>query len=81
MSELPVIPEPQDPQGALAAVVSLRRLAGRLEVAAVAEAIAAGWTWAQVGEALGISAQAAHKKFASEVRARRGQKEPVHGSH
>jgi hypothetical protein len=25
-----------------------------------------------VGEALGISAQAAHKKFASEVRARRG---------
>jgi hypothetical protein len=38
----------------------------------VSEAIAQGWTWAQVGQALSISAQAAHKKFASEVRARRG---------
>ena len=67
------IPGPEDPEAALAAVVALRRLAGRLEVAAVVEAIAQGWTWAQVGEALGISAQAAHKKFASEVRARRGR--------
>lgn len=64
------VPEAIDPEAALAAVVSLRRRAGRLEMAAVAEAIGQGWTWAQVGEALGISAQAAHKKFASEVRAR-----------
>ncbi|MGY1810198.1 RNA polymerase subunit sigma-70 [Blastococcus sp. SYSU D00669] len=67
------LPGPEDPETALAAVVALRRLAGRLESAAVAEAIARGWTWAQVGEALGISAQAAHKKFAAEVRARRGR--------
>ncbi len=66
-------PGPEDPEAALAAVVALRRLAGRLEVDAVVEAIAQGWTWAQVGEALGISAQAAHKKFASEVRARHGR--------
>ena len=66
------LPEPEDPEAALAAVVALRRLASRLEVLAVVEAIAQGWTWAQVGEALGISAQAAHKKLAAEVRARRG---------
>lgn len=57
---------------ALAAVVSLRRLACRLELAAVAEAISQGWRWAQVGEELGVTAQAAHTKFAAEVRARRG---------
>jgi hypothetical protein len=67
------VPGPEDPEAAFAAVVSLRRVAGRLEVAAVVEAITAGWTWAQVGEALGISAQAAHKRFASEVRARGGR--------
>ncbi|MGX5654920.1 RNA polymerase subunit sigma-70 [Geodermatophilus nigrescens] len=72
MAELQSLPGPEDPEAALAAVVALRRLAGRLESAAVAEAIGQGWTWAQVGEALGISGQAAHKKFASEVRARRG---------
>ena len=64
---------PEDPEAALAAVVALRRLAGRLESEAVLQAIAQGWTWAQVGEALGISAQAAHKKFAPKVRARRGR--------
>jgi hypothetical protein len=69
----PSLPGPEDPEAALAAVVALRRLASQSEVLAVIEAIAQGWTWAQVGEALGISAQAAHKKFASEVRARRGR--------
>jgi hypothetical protein len=72
MADAPSPPGPEDPEAALAAVVAMRRLAGQLEVSAVVEAIAQGWTWAQVGEALGVSAQAAHKKFASEVRARRG---------
>jgi len=30
---------------------------------AVAAAMAAGCTWAEIGEALGVSAQAAHKRF------------------
>ncbi|MGY1670026.1 RNA polymerase subunit sigma-70 [Geodermatophilus sp. SYSU D00710] len=68
------VPGPEDPEAALAAVVALRRLASRLEVEAVVEAVGQGWTWAQVGEALGISAQAAHKRFAAEVRARRGHR-------
>ena len=63
-------PDSQDPGAAFAAVVALRRKANRLEVDTVVEAIGHGWTWAAVGEALGISAQAAHKKFAATVRAR-----------
>ena len=73
MVDLPPVPSPEDPETALAAVVALRRLAARLEVEAVTEAVERGWTWAQIGEALGISAQAAHKKLATEVRARRGR--------
>ena len=64
MSELLKIPSPDDPAEALAAVVSLRRLAEQLERAAVARAIEDGWTWAQVAEALGVTRQAAHKRHA-----------------
>ena len=58
------LPSPDDPAAALAAVVSLRVLADRLEQAAVAAAVAQGWTWSQVAEALGVSKQAAHKRHA-----------------
>jgi hypothetical protein len=64
------VPDPEDPQAALAAVVALRRLAGRLEEEAVTEAVARGWTWAEIGQALDVSPQAAHKKHASRVRGR-----------
>lgn len=64
MSELLKIPSPDDPAEALAAVVSLRRLAEQLERAAVARAVEEGWTWAQVAEALGVTRQAAHKRHA-----------------
>ncbi|MEH1016431.1 helix-turn-helix domain-containing protein [Micromonospora sp. CPCC 206060] len=58
------IPQPDDPEAAFAAVTALRRLANQLERAAVTHALSDGWTWAQIGQALGISAQAAHKKLA-----------------
>lgn len=67
MTERELLPAPEDPEAALAAVVALRQQATTLERRAVAAAIARGWTWAQVGQALGISAQAAHKKFAREL--------------
>ena len=57
------IPEPDEPDAAFAAVVSLRRLAASLERSAVDHALTDGWTWAQIGEALGMSAQAAHKRL------------------
>ena len=64
MAALDEIPHPEDPAEALAAVVALRRLADRLERAAVARAIQDGWTWQQVAEALGVTRQAAHKRHA-----------------
>ncbi|WP_104165022.1 hypothetical protein [Arthrobacter sp. SX1312] len=56
-------PPPETPADALAAVVALRRLAASLERSAVDEALAQGWTWAQIGAALNLSAQAAHKRL------------------
>ena len=64
MANLNEIPPPDDPAEALAAVIALRRLADRLERAAVAQAIRDGWTWQQVAEALGVTRQAAHKHHA-----------------
>jgi predicted transcriptional regulator len=59
MSDVPV---PADPADALAGVVALRRLADRLEDAAVEQAMRAGWGWPRVAEALGVTRQAVHKK-------------------
>jgi DNA-directed RNA polymerase specialized sigma24 family protein len=64
MTDVLTIPSADEPAEALAAVVSLRRLAEQLERAAVARAIEEGWTWAQVAEALGVTRQAAHKRHA-----------------
>lgn len=65
------LPTPDDPAEALAAVVALRRLADRLERAAVGAAIGEGWTWAQVAQALGVTRQAAHKKHSHQASTRR----------
>ncbi len=57
------LPSPtEDPEGALTASVTLRRLSERLEEDAVQAAIDQGWTWAEVAQALGVTRQAAHKK-------------------
>lgn len=64
MFELSSLPAATQPAEALAAVVALRRMADSLERRAVAQALAQGWSWADVAEALGISKQAAHKRLA-----------------
>jgi hypothetical protein len=51
-----------DPAVALRAVGALHRLAEQVEVAAVARAREAGWSWEQIGDALGVSRQSAHTK-------------------
>lgn len=52
-----------DPAVGLRAVVALRRLTDRLEAVQVTGARRAGWTWQQIGDALGITRQAVHKKY------------------
>lgn len=64
MDALLALPAPDDPETALAAVVALRRLADRLEAEAVDRALADGWTWGQVAEALDLTKQGAHKRHA-----------------
>jgi hypothetical protein len=51
-----------DPAVGLRAVVALRRLADQVEATHVATARRDGWSWEQIGDALGVSRQAAHKK-------------------
>jgi hypothetical protein len=53
----------EDPSVGLRAVVALRRLTDRLEVVQVTAARRAGWTWQQIGDALGVTRQAVHKKY------------------
>ena len=55
--------ESADPAQGLQAVVVLRRTADRLEQTHVMAARAQGWTWQQIGDALGVSKQAVHKKY------------------
>jgi DNA-directed RNA polymerase specialized sigma24 family protein len=64
------VPDPSEPAEALAAVVSLRRLADRLEAASVQAAVDQGWNWVQIADALGVTKQAVHKKYARRVRRR-----------
>ena len=70
MTESKPLPSPRNPELALAAVVALRRKADQLERKAVLEAILQGWSWSEVAQALGVSKQAAHKKYAKIVKSK-----------
>jgi DNA-directed RNA polymerase specialized sigma24 family protein len=54
-----------DPAVGFRAVAALRRMADQLEQSNVATARLEGWSWEQIGDALGVSKQAAHKKYRS----------------
>ncbi|MGZ4592187.1 MAG: helix-turn-helix domain-containing protein [Actinomycetes bacterium] len=51
-----------DPAVGLRAVTALHRLAEQVETRQVAAARARGWSWEQIGDALGVSRQAVHQK-------------------
>ena len=55
-----------DPAVGLRAVAALRRLAEVVERAQVARARAAGLSWQQIADQLGVSRQAVHKKYGRE---------------
>lgn len=55
-----------DHASALRAAAALRRLADRLERETVGRARSDGWSWREIGAALGVSGQAAHKRHRRE---------------
>lgn len=59
--------DPDDPLAALRAVTALRRLADRLELEQVENALRAGYGWPEIAHALGVTRQAVHKKYARRV--------------
>jgi hypothetical protein len=52
-----------DPRVGLVAVAALRELVERLEALQVDNARRHGWSWEEIGKALGVSKQAVHKKY------------------
>jgi hypothetical protein len=52
-----------DPLRALQATTALRREIERMEAVQVRRARVAGLPWAQIAHAIGVSKQAAHKKY------------------
>ena len=59
-----------DPHVGLRAVAALRRLTERLEALQVDSARGQGWSWDEIGAALGVSRQAVHKKHARKAGAK-----------
>lgn len=62
------LPDPSDPEKALAAAVVLKQLSEKLEIAAVKHAIQQGWTWSEIADSLGVTRQAAHKKHSGHAK-------------
>lgn len=60
----------RDPATGLRAVASLRLLAEQLQDLQVDNARDQGWSWQQIAEALGVSRQAVHRKYARRERRR-----------
>jgi hypothetical protein len=52
----------EDPALGLRAALALRRLAERVEASQVAAARRQGWSWQQIGDALGVTRQSVHAK-------------------
>jgi hypothetical protein len=52
-----------DPAVGLRAVGALHRLAEQIEARSVRLARERGWSWEQIGDALGVSRQSVHTKY------------------
>jgi hypothetical protein len=53
----------EDPTQGLRAALALHRIAERVESHQVAVARGQGWSWQQIGDALGITRQSVHAKY------------------
>lgn len=57
-----------DPSLGLRAALALQRLSERVEAHHVAVARQQGWSWQQIGDALGITRQSVHAKYGKRLR-------------
>jgi hypothetical protein len=57
---------PDDPAVGLRASLALHRQAERVEAKYVAVAREKGWSWQQIGDALGVTRQSVHTKYNKE---------------
>jgi hypothetical protein len=64
--ELSVDVSSDDPAIGLRASLALHRLAERVEAHHVASARGKGWSWQQIGDALGVTRQSVHTKYNKE---------------
>ncbi len=62
-SDLTAMVASADPAVGFRAVAALRRLADQVEGTSVDAARARGWSWDQIGDALGVSRQSVHAKY------------------
>ena len=53
----------EDPAQGLRAALALHRIAERVEARQVAVARGQGWSWQQIGDALGVTRQSVHAKY------------------
>ena len=63
VSEISTAIESEDPAQGVRAALALHRLAERVEAHQVAVARTQGWSWQQIGDALGITRQSVHAKY------------------
>ena len=66
LEELRVNLSSDDPAIGLRASLALHRLAERVEANQVAAARRKGWSWQQIGDALGVTRQSVHTKYNKE---------------
>ncbi len=67
IDELATATTSDDPVVGLRAALALRRLAERVEANQVAVARRKGWSWQQIGDALGVTRQSVHAKHGKEL--------------
>ena len=66
LGELNLTLSSDDPTVGLRASLALHRLAERVEANQVASARENGWSWQQIGDALGVTRQSVHTKYNKE---------------
>jgi hypothetical protein len=58
----------EDPAEGLRAALALHRLAERVQAQQVASARLRGWSWQQIGDALGVTRQSVHAKYGESLK-------------